>query len=355
MVKSYSGRYGRPASAILARGAATRTACWSALSTRGCGQHTPVRMRVGSSTESVALAVLSVASMAAIVAWSPPAAGQLLSRLGPENAFCAPGQTPAFMDEFAALRAQLGNVMGAATECPHSDNGTLEPSLRQATTTGTAVYFPTDNLPTFALGFEHWALEEENLVYWSSQSLHPPPRREPGTLLFQAGWPSDPSERPTAGNRGWKTSAGMLINHGDTGSMDRVEGAPTLGRSAAIEAQMRVDADGDGAFGIWRQRVKGTYRLGYTAGTLFIASDSTADGFAPPNLLIPRALASADFWPGDDWHTYRFEATRTHFRGFVDGDLLVEVEDDRFPGEVGNGVWTEAAAVSVRDYRLLER
>jgi len=146
----------------------------------------------------------------------------------------------------------------------------------------------------------------------------------------------------------------MLFNRGDSGLMDRVEGAPTLGRASAIEAQMRVDAEGDGAFGIWRQRVKGTYRLGYTAGTLFIASDSTADGFAPPNLLIPRALASADFWPGDEWHTYRFEATRTHFRGFVDDELLVEVEDDRFPGEVGNGLWSQAAAVSVRDYRLLE-
>src|SRR2546430_3767947 len=113
----------------------------------------------------------------------------------------------------------------------------------------------SSDLPTFQLGFEHWAIEEEDLVYWSFQSSHPPPRRDSGTLLFQAGWPSDPRERPAAGNVGWKTSAGMLINRGDSGLMDRVEGAPTLGRTTAIEAQMRVDAEGDGAFGIWRQRV----------------------------------------------------------------------------------------------------
>jgi len=43
------------------------------------------------------------------------------------------------------------------------------------------------------MGFEHWAIEEGSLVYWSSQGFSPPPRHEPGTLLFQAGWPSDPN------------------------------------------------------------------------------------------------------------------------------------------------------------------
>jgi hypothetical protein len=70
-------------------------------------------------------------------------------------------------------------------------------------------------------------------------------------------------------------------------------------------------------------------------------------------LLLPRALASADFSPGTEWHTYRFEATRTNFRALVDGVLMLEIDDSRFPGEVGNGVWTDGSAVSVRDYRLI--
>jgi hypothetical protein len=171
--------------------------------------------------------------------------------------------------------------------------------------------------------------------------------------LFQAGWPADPTERGTPGSVGWKTSSGTLINHGTLGKFDRVLVSDPMGRAAAIEADM-LATPGTGGFGIWRQRQFGTYRFGYTDGKLFIASDRTADGFAPVSLLIPRALASIDFDPGDDWHVYRFEATRSSFRGFVDGTLMLEVEDDRFPGEVGHGVWTDGAAVTVRDYRLLE-
>ena len=145
----------------------------------------------------------------------------------------------------------------------------------------------------------------------------------------------------------------MLVSHGDAGRFDRVEVSQPLGRASAIEADMHGDPS-VGAFGLWRQRQNGTYRMGYADGKLFIVSDRTADGFAPAPVLLPRALARVDFDPGNDWHTYRFEATRSHFRALVDGTPMLELEDDRFPGEVGHGVWTDGAAVEVRDYRLLE-
>jgi hypothetical protein len=172
-------------------------------------------------------------------------------------------------------------------------------------------------------------------------------------LTFQAGWPSSPVEQGTAGSIGWKTANSLLINHGDAGSFDRIEVAVPVGRAFAVEAQMQGDPD-TGAFGIWRQRHMGTYRLGYSAGKLFFASDRTQDGFANADVVLARSLASVDFFPGNDWHTYRFEAARTHFRALVDGVLMLEMDDSRFPGEVGNGVWTDAAAAQVRDYRLIE-
>jgi len=320
-----------------------------------------MQMRLTGAAESVALCVLSVGCLAAAVGWSPPA--QLMSTLGPgelPQGYCPSGETPAFTAGFATLKAQLGVLMGEPVECPHAVTTGPLPSvagapglIRQATTTGVAVYLPDENIPTFEAAFEHWAIVDEGLVYWSFQSETPPPRREPGTLLFQASWSSDPTERATAGSAGWKTSAGMLINHGYSGAVDSSEVAPTLGRASAVEAQLQADPN-VGGFGIWRQRMRGTYRLAYTDGKLLIASDETAAGFAPANLLVARALASVDFAPGTDWHTYRFEATRTHFRGLVDGELRLEVEDDRYPGETGNGVWTDAAPVTVRDYRLLE-
>lgn len=48
-------------------------------------------------------------------------------------------------------------------------------------------------------------------------------------------------------------------------------------------------------------------------------------------------LITVPFSPGTGWHLYRFEAQGSHLRFFVDGTLLIQIDDTRYPsgGQVG--------------------
>lgn len=86
--------------------------------------------------------------------------------------FCQSAQRPEFLFGFAALKALLGERMGAPLECEHAnpDNGD---SLQQ-TSTGLAFYRKATNTPSFTNGFEHWALTAEGLAYWTGPNPDPP-------------------------------------------------------------------------------------------------------------------------------------------------------------------------------------
>jgi hypothetical protein len=90
--------------------------------------------------------------------------------------FCAPGQEPAFVFGFAALKQQLGPTMGEPLECEHAnlDNG----DTLQATTTGLAVYEPSTNTPRFTNGWRSWALTPGGLLSWDGPDA--PPELSPG-------------------------------------------------------------------------------------------------------------------------------------------------------------------------------
>ena len=80
--------------------------------------------------------------------------------------------TPSFVLGFAALKDQLGDIMGDPLECEHANpqNGD---SLQQ-TTTGLAFYRKSTNTPTFTDGYQHWALTPDGLVTWYGDSVDPP-------------------------------------------------------------------------------------------------------------------------------------------------------------------------------------
>ena len=74
---------------------------------------------------------------------------------------------------FAQLKQRLGATMGDALECEHTDPSTGD--TVQRTTTGLAIYRPTEGLPTFTDGWHHWALTEHGVIRWESMELDAPP------------------------------------------------------------------------------------------------------------------------------------------------------------------------------------
>jgi len=86
--------------------------------------------------------------------------------------FCGDQQSVDWLDAFAPLSAQLGDVMGQPVECPHpaTDGG----DTVQQTSTGLAVLRTLSGLPTFTDGTTRWALTDQGLVTWTGASPDPP-------------------------------------------------------------------------------------------------------------------------------------------------------------------------------------
>jgi hypothetical protein len=92
--------------------------------------------------------------------------------------FCADAQSVDWLDAFAPLSEQLGDVMGEPIECAHqtSDGG----DTVQQTSTGQAILRSPSGLATFTDGTTHWALTaDQGLVSWMGTSLDPPRREIP--------------------------------------------------------------------------------------------------------------------------------------------------------------------------------
>lgn len=107
--------------------------------------------------------------------------------------FCGPGQRPEFVLGFAALKGQVGPVMGDAIECEHPDPlGTGD--TEQHTTTGLAFFRKSTNTPTFTDGYSHWALTPQGLVTWTGSSVDPP-----GLAAAPSPAPSTPSPSEAQG------------------------------------------------------------------------------------------------------------------------------------------------------------
>ena len=133
----------------------------------------------------------------------------VLSILGPPGQeqpapFCESGRRPSFQFGFAALKAELGAMMGNPIECEHArpaGDGTL-----QATTTGLAYYDRGTGTVAFTNGFDRWALGASGLVCWTGPSTEPPAdAASPAeglavtVLAIERGWRGDRFERPRPG------------------------------------------------------------------------------------------------------------------------------------------------------------
>jgi hypothetical protein len=101
----------------------------------------------------------------------PILGGPLAQRLHPPPApqpGCEIGQWPEFRHGFAELRQALdSSIMGDAIECEHALDAAG--NTDQATTTGTAHYDRTTNIPSFTIEHQHWALTAFGLVLWTGE------------------------------------------------------------------------------------------------------------------------------------------------------------------------------------------
>jgi hypothetical protein len=161
--------------------------------------------------------------------------------LGQTAPFCRPGESPSFHHGFAALRAELGTIVGEPVGCAHprGDDG----DMVQTTTTGYVFWRKATNIPIFSDGRRNWGLTPSGLVYWEGSAVDPP-----GTIV--AGRPAleDPLTAPGALRAvlcPTGRSGGEFIDEGFriyvTGRCDERHG-----RAGAIIAPFRNLTFGDG-------------------------------------------------------------------------------------------------------------
>ncbi|HET6318010.1 MAG TPA: hypothetical protein VFG86_16265 [Chloroflexota bacterium] len=100
---------------------------------------------------------------------SPTAAA--LSRAGVIQSLCDPTQ-PAFLGSIATLKDRIGDRMGDARVCERQIDS--DGNTEQVTTTGLAYYRRRLSAPIFTTGWEHWALVNGKLLYWTGDSVEPP-------------------------------------------------------------------------------------------------------------------------------------------------------------------------------------
>jgi hypothetical protein len=86
--------------------------------------------------------------------------------------YCQAGKTPAFVNGLAALKQQIGEVMGTPLECEHA--ASVQGDTVQQTSTGLAAYDSLTNTDTFTDGWRHWALTSDGVVTWEGTESRPP-------------------------------------------------------------------------------------------------------------------------------------------------------------------------------------
>ena len=111
--------------------------------------------------------------------------------------FCAPGTAPTFVQGFAQLKAQLGDIMGSPVECEHT-NGANGDVLQQ-TTTGLAFWRKSTNTPTFTDGNRHWALTARGLLTWTGDAIDPPATARPPGGQNDVAQPTSPAPNVATG------------------------------------------------------------------------------------------------------------------------------------------------------------
>lgn len=167
----------------------------------------------------------------------------------------------------------------------------------------------------------------------------------------------------------WKTTKGMLVNDGTASSVATGAVAPVDLSDTPdylVEADIQLIRYHDtGSFGI-NARAPETEIGGYGAGqclhTGFISTGCDKNDQSDSNLIIwtpdPNgghgpSLAQTSFDLSADWRHYAFEVNGNTLTLTVDGDIVLgPVSDNRYLEGGRVGLWSDAAQLNVRSFRV---
>jgi hypothetical protein len=183
--------------------------------------------------------------------------------------------------------------------------------------------------------------------------------REPAQqkLVYQTTW--------LHGKLGWSSSGGgtWLVQNADLsydGSGESAIMAPisTKGRSNyAIEVVTQAldhsDYNGTYGFGIvFRSSAKPDLLPHSSAPDTLGAGIVNTSAVIAGMYVYPQKLASSDFDPGQNWHTYRVEVRGTNIRLLIDGHLAAQTHSTRFLSRSRVGLFSIDAGVTVKSFKV---
>jgi hypothetical protein len=168
------------------------------------------------------------------------------------------------------------------------------------------------------------------------------------TVLYQksdwsnpAGWGAGPD---------WQVASRLLVNDASAGGTSLILSPYEAGvADYAVEAEIQsvTQDDSNAGFGL---AVRWAQDGGYRATVVQQGRVAIEQGDLTPGRRIGLP---ASFRHGGSWHTYRLEAKGTKIRFLIDGNLLIEQDDDRYVTGARSGLWAWKSRINVRSFRVL--
>lgn len=162
------------------------------------------------------------------------------------------------------------------------------------------------------------------------------------------------------GTSDWKTVSRLLVS--DTNGVVGLIWSPFHSPVAdyAVEAEIEgiTKAERSPAWGVLTRGDATSQSAYYFGGVLPIrvyGGPMTTISYRCPEwgpLATCDIVTREGFAPKNDYHQYRLEAKGNHLRLQIDGALILETDDNRFPTGVSVGL-SSASQINVRSFRVI--
>jgi hypothetical protein len=162
---------------------------------------------------------------------------------------------------------------------------------------------------------------------------------------------------------GWEVIDGMLINDGTGSSWIYAPIAPSI-TDYAVEAEIRFVKRGMSPCGRFALGARHGDSGGYWGGVGFGIDPSCRDAADLATIWAGRPVPdfrstdfhseeSEEYAPGSGWHVYRLEVAGNTVRLLIDGDPIVEVNDNLYLTSGKVGLICSYLQISVRNFRVI--